>query len=147
MENLKSVDDLLALSPPECIDDMCNLSWRFYESFNHLLSYPHILNPNFEGSFAVGGADADLIVDGTLIDIKSTIARKVDRNWLWQLMGYVLLDYSDRLEITGIGLYLVRQAILFRWGLDEVLAFLYKGKPKSLEQLRGEFREIAENLV
>lgn len=143
--NFKNVDELLDLSSSNCITDMCSLSWKFYENFNQFLSYPHILNPNFEGSPAVGGADADLIVDGTLIDIKTTKKREIDRDWLWQLMGYALLDYSDSRKIRGIGLYLTRQGLYFRWSMKEVLAFLYKGKPKNLEQLRGEFKEIVNS--
>ena len=142
-----NVDELLGIPPRNCITDLCNLSWTFYDNFKHLLSLPHILNPNFEGSLSIpGGADADLIVDGTLIDIKTTKKREIDRDWLWQLMGYVLLDYSDKHKIRGIGLYMARQCLFIRWSMKEVLAFLFKGKPKSLEQLRGEFKETVKSL-
>ena len=97
---------------------MRNLSWRFYDNFNHLLSLPHSLNPNFDGSLDIGGADADLIVEGTLIDIKATITQKIRPDWLWQLLGYVLLDYSDRHRINSIGLYMARQGIFFQWDLE-----------------------------
>ncbi len=51
-------------------------------------------NPIFAGSHDVNGADADLIVDGCLIDIKTTIdPTRLDREWVYQLLGYVLLDY------------------------------------------------------
>lgn len=51
-----------------------------------------ILNPSFGPlSDLVGGADADLFIDNTLIDIKTTKTPEFSRNHFNQLMGYVLL--------------------------------------------------------
>ncbi len=143
---IEGAEELLTIPSSEAVNDMRVLSWKFYDDFQHLFSLPFVLNPTFEGSVKIGGADADLIVDGTLIDIKTTKKREIDRDWLWQIMGYVLLDYSDTYKITSIGLYLTRQGMLLKWDMREVLAFLYKGKPKSLEQLRDEFKEIVNSL-
>ncbi len=139
-----SVGDLLDIPDADWIADMRNLSWRFYDNFNHLLSLPHSLNPNFDGSLDIGGADADLIVDGTLIDIKATITQKIRPDWLWQLLGYVLLDYSDHHRINSIGLYMARQGILFQWDLEEAMRGLCSGDPPSIEELRNEFEEIVK---
>jgi hypothetical protein len=48
--------------------------------------------PVFAGSGDVGGADADLLIDGLLIDVKTTVdANKVPTQAnIWQLAGYVL---------------------------------------------------------
>ena len=142
----KRAQDFLSIPDPNCITDLRNLSWQFYDNFEHLLSLQHVLNPTFEGSIGIGGADADLIIDGVLIDIKTSTKLEIDRGWLWQLMGYVLLDYSDCYNICSIGLYMARQDLLFQWSMRETLAFLFNGKPKRLEQLRGEFREIVQSL-
>jgi hypothetical protein len=52
-----------------------------------------ILNPTFGyGSSVVGGADADLLIDGNLIDVKTTQKMKVEKRHLDQLVGYYLLS-------------------------------------------------------
>ena len=134
---------LTEIAKPEWIEDLNTLSWKFYDSFNHLLSLRHVLNPTFDGSVDVGGADADLIVDGALIDIKTTIKQQIQGGWLWQLLGYVLLDYSDRHGISSVGLYMARQGILFEWDVEDVIRGLCSGEPPSIEQLRSQFKELA----
>ena len=47
------------------------------------------LNPVFKTSALVGGADADLIIDRTLIDIKTTKKPELQREHFNQLMGYL----------------------------------------------------------
>ena len=139
-----SAGNLLDIPEDHWIDDMRILSWKFYDSFNHLPTLPYSLNPTFEGSRDVGGADADLIVDSALIDIKTTIESKVRNEWLWQLLGYVLLDYSDHNRINGVGLYMARQGILFQWDVEEAIRGLCPGAPPSLEELRKEFKQVAK---
>ena len=62
------------------------------------------LNPVFGlASSLVGGADADLFIDNTLIDIKTTNNSKFMREYFNQLMGYVILHelgqiYSNNIE-------------------------------------------------
>ena len=139
-------EELLELAEPNCLADMRELSWVFYDQCSHLLSLPHTLNPTFEGSSDVsGGADADLIVDGTLVDIKTTIRSEIKSNWLWQLLGYALLDYSDKYSINAIALYMARQGLYLRWDLEEALRGLCGDHPPSLEELRAEFREMLQS--
>ena len=138
----ESVGDLLDIPDTHWLIDMRDISWKFYDNFNHLLSMPYSLNPTFDGSHDIGGADADLIVDGTLIDIKATITQKIRPDWLWQLLGYVLLDYSDHHRINSIGLHMARQGIFFQWDLEEAMRGLCLGEPPSIEELRNEFERI-----
>ena len=77
-----TVDDLLAVHGEEAVADMAAQSRLFLETAADRLTGPHVLNPTFDGSADVGGADADLILDTTLIDIKSTVAPKLSRSWL-----------------------------------------------------------------
>ncbi|TJZ94450.1 hypothetical protein [Actinacidiphila oryziradicis] len=42
----------------------------------------------------------------------------------WQLLGYLLLDTSDRYRLDTLGLYLTRSGTLATWPLDEYLALL-----------------------
>ena len=68
----------------------------------------------------MGGADADLIIDNTLIDIKTTKNLKLDRSHLNQVLGYYVLSLigginnnpNDR-PIENIGLYFARHGELW----------------------------------
>jgi hypothetical protein len=136
----RSVEDLLAIPQELCLDDVANIFHLFYERYNTLLLKPHNLNPIFAGSLDVGGADGDLIVDGCLIDIKATINAKLAASHLFQLAGYLLLDYDDKLHITSVGIYMARQGMLFTWPVNEFVRQL-TGSSVTMEQLRREFRE------
>lgn len=137
----RSVEDLLAIPQDICLDDVVAIFNLFYERHNALFSKPHNLNPVFAGSLDVGGADGDLIVDGCLIDIKATISPKLAANHLFQLAGYLLLDYDDALHITSVGIYMARQGMLFTWPIDEFVRQLMGDEYVKIESLRKEFRE------
>ncbi|MCX4650225.1 pentapeptide repeat-containing protein [Streptomyces sp. NBC_01446] len=71
------------------------------------------------------GADADFILGGCLIDCKATIRpEQLGRAALYQLAGYLLLDYHDTYRIRRTGLYLSRQGALIDWDIDEFLRLL-----------------------
>lgn len=133
--------DLLGLARPVIVDDLCRLSWAFYDGQAQLVGQPAVLNPTFAGSRDVGGADADLIVGGCLVDIKATVnpvpLKPLD---LSQVVGYALLDYDDEYAIESIGIYLARQALLIRWPLADLVSVLNGGR-SSVEALRRDLRE------
>jgi len=93
-----------------------------------------LLNPVFGlGSSLMGGADADLIVDGCLIDIKTVSATKPAAQYIRQLVAYALLanrygahqqrtDAAQPVKIETLGLYFARAGHLFRFALDECIA-------------------------
>lgn len=135
--------DLLELAAPSSVDDLCKLSWAFYEGFAGLFSKPATLNPTFDGSADIGGADADLIVDGCLVDIKATVdPRRSLAPALYQLLGYVLLDYTDRYGIQEVALYLARQGKPLRWPLKHLLCAMSGGEAAPLHEMRKRFREV-----
>jgi len=76
------------------------------------------LNPIFGGaSLLVGGADADMIIDDTLIDIKTTKNLKFERDHFNQLIGYYILSKIGNVsgmneKIKKIGIYFSRHGIL-----------------------------------
>ena len=136
-----TLDDLLALARPDVVDDLCQLSWAFYDGYGELLRQPSVLNPTFAGSADVGGADADLIVGGCLIDIKATVRPvPLQPRDLYQLVCYPLLDYEDAYTIDSVGIYLARQAVLMRWSLHELIGALTGGR-SSVSALRRDLRE------
>jgi hypothetical protein len=137
----RSVDDLLAIAPAHAIDDLCELSWGFHASFEGDLTRPAILNPSFAGSGDVGGADADLILDGCLMDVKATTRPALDRSWLYQLLGYVLLDYTDECHIREVAIHMARQRVTLKWPLVRFLATMSGDDRLTLCQVRARFQE------
>lgn len=139
----RTVDELLAISSAHAINDLCALSWGVYTQFERLLSRPAVLNPTFDGSLDIGGADADLILDGCLIDIKATVKPQVDPLWLYQLLGYMLLDYTDRYRISEVAIYMARQQTTLRWPLDDFMATMAGGTVPPLGEVRARFQRVA----
>ncbi len=135
-----SIEELLALSQDACIDDLGELFTRFYDRYASLLSKPSILNPTFAGSIDIGGADADIIVDGCLIDLKTSVQPQIKAEYLYQLAGYLLLDYDDRYAFESVGIYMARQGLLFHWPVSEFVGELTGDNTHSLASLRQEFR-------
>jgi len=80
-----------------------------------------ILNPTFgHASDFVGGADCDLIIDNTLIDIKTTKHLALTRKDFNQLIGYYILSRIGRIKglpprhpITTLGIYFSRYGVLY----------------------------------
>lgn len=77
------------------------------------------LNPDFgEASSLVGGADADLIVDGVLVDIKTTKTLSFKQDMYNQLVGYYLLSRLGRInskenvDLSSVGIYFARYGVL-----------------------------------
>jgi hypothetical protein len=93
-----------------------------------------------EPSGDIGGADADYILDGLLLDCKATKdPRRLGRDEIYQIAGYLLLDYDDQYGIDHVGLYLSRQGGLITWEVGEFLRRL--GGDAPLRQLRDQFRQ------
>ncbi len=139
-----TVSDLLAVPEQSWVDDVCASSWGFHDELGELLSHQATLNPHFDGSGDVGGADADLIIDDCLIDVKTTSSASYNTMWLRQLMGYVLLDYSDRHHIGSLGLYLARRRLFVRWPLGELMVTMAGSMCPPVGELRRQFRQVAE---
>ena len=89
-------------------------------------------------------ADADLAVDGLLLDFMSTRSTRTLRQAeAWQLAGYLLLDAADRYRIDTVGLYLTRSATLATWPVEEYLELLGACR-RDLTAFRAAFTELIE---
>ena len=140
-------DPLDPLSIPEqvWILDLCKMSEAFYVGMSDRLTEPYHLNPGFDGSADIGGADGDLILSDTLLDIKATKDPTRGLNVdLYQLLGYALLDYSDAFGLKKVGLYLARYGVFIDWTMRDLLEQM--GSPRSLEQHRRELRSLLKGL-
>ncbi|RCG19090.1 hypothetical protein DQ384_38070 [Sphaerisporangium album] len=97
--------------------------------------------PTFDGSSYLA-ADADLIVDGFLLEFKST--RRVEQFYkpvILQLLGYALMDFSDRYRIDSLGVYMTRAGALILWPLEDYLALL-GARRRDLAELRAAFEKL-----
>ncbi len=138
---LKGHRKLLALTTDSEVEDICILSKLFYKQHAALTKQPAVLNPEFAGSAIVGGADGDLIVGNTLIDIKTALHYQESKKWFRQLIGYALLDFHDEYKITTVGLYLARQGLLLSWPLEQITRDSRTvGKAERFSDIRLHFR-------
>ncbi len=138
----ETVTGLLAIPPTHAIDDLCAMSWAFHRHYKDLLGWPVILNLTFEGSRDIGGADADMILDGCLLEIKATTNPRLDTLWLYQFLGYVLLDYANLYGISELAIYMARQQLTLRWPLDQFLATFGTAATLPPSELRTQFRTV-----
>jgi hypothetical protein len=140
----RSVKELLAIVEEPWVDDLCALSWLFYDQNSHLLSAQFTLNPIFAGGSDVGGADRDLIVDGCLIELKTSKQKTLNPLWLRQLAGYLLLDYTNQHKIESIGIYMARHGMLFAWLVPTFIRTLTGDHTVTLPELHKEFRAVCQ---
>lgn len=141
----RSLDALPAMASEGALADLKHLSRAFYRTQRAILAQPAVLNPTFDRSVDLGGADADLIVDGCPIDIKTSVNPRPRVIDFYQVLGYVLADTSDRYRISSVGLYLARQPELLRWPLLDYCEILAE-RPVNIEALRSEFAELVTHV-
>lgn len=124
------------------------------------------LIPKLEGPFSLGptfdlselgpsqriAAEADLIANGLLIDVKTTLAPKgkaglrpdvLKADNIYQLLGYALLDYSDRYSIDRLGIFSARYGTLTEWPLERVTS-LMAGKKFDFSAARQEIWDMMQ---
>ena len=88
-----------------------------------------LLNPTFgEASVIVGGADADLLLDDVLIDIKTTKFLALNRDNLNQIIGYYFLfliggigQPPEETTINFVCIYYSRYGVLYKIAIKELL--------------------------
>lgn len=138
-----TLDQLTGAVPLYVLDDIAEqmeLAERPFAPLRRLPDEQRVCGPVFTGSSDLGGADADFIVGGLLIDCKATTRpHTINRSAVQQLAGYLLLDYDDAYAIDRVGLYLSRQGALIVWSVPEFLTAL--GARVPLPRLRALLRD------
>jgi hypothetical protein len=135
----------------ENINDIQDLN-ELYKVINHEIFRCQdkcYLNPHFgSATQLVGGADADLIVDNILIEVKVTKKLKLKREYLNQLIGYYLLSLigsvnrdRPRHRINKIGVYFARYGFLWTIDIDSIV------NPQSVETMKKWFEEYCHKLL
>ncbi len=134
------IDEVLGRVSDAVVADLLNLLDEFRRSEGRFL-HPQstVLNPVFDGSRLVGGADGDVILDRYLWDFKTTIhpTRISSDYWPYQLLGYGLLDFDDRYHLEGAGIYLSRQGAWVSWSWPEMLGLLGAKRDVSIQEWRA----------
>ncbi len=134
--------DLTAAVPDYVAADLQRqlaLASPVFERFRALPAHRVICGPVFTGSADIGGADADFIIGGLLLDCKATVSPfRLGNAEINQLAGYLLLDYDDQYGIDRVGLYLSRQGTAVTWKVAEFLELL--GAKAPLPALRKQLR-------
>lgn len=76
--------------------------------------------PTFSASGWIGGADADLIDGGCLIDVKCAAKPSSATKFVRQVVAYALLDVENEHGLDSVGIYLARRGILWKIRLDDI---------------------------
>jgi len=136
-----SANEQLTLAPSADIADLVALAEAAAVALEQFFVKPMIANPKFAGSNDVGGADADLIIENCLIDIKTTKSKSLGRDDAYQLVGYTLLDYEDEYGISSLGFYLSRIPALITWPTDEAIEVMSNGV-ETVGSLRNSLKSL-----
>ena len=137
--------EFLELVPDGWVEDAAALGAAFVKRYPSWHGAGAVLNPSFAGSTDVGGADADLIADGCVWEIKTTTQPGAKGIWLHQLLGYVLLDYWGEYKVDSVGLVLPRQDTNISWPVDRLMAEMSGRGDLDLPGLRERFRDACES--
>jgi len=102
------------------------LDSRYWKSDSNIC----LLNPTFgeKASDLVGGADADLVIDHLLIDVKTVKESRLERKYINQLIGYYALYKIAGIdglprghEIKRLGVYFSRHGCLQAFSVEDVI--------------------------
>jgi hypothetical protein len=86
-----------------------------------------VLNPSFKEAELVHGADCDLILDDTIIEIKTIKKLEFRSESFYQLLGYYILNeiggitILGKIEINKLGIYYSRFGYFFQFNIQDVI--------------------------
>ncbi len=145
MGPLADVEDVLSLASEPVLEDLAELSRLFVATQPSLLTSSITPNPIFIGSTYLGGADADLIADSRLLDVKTVMNSTIEQKHLWQVLGYVLCDFDDAYGIGEVGFYYSRHGVQVVWPVGDLLSLL-ADRRVDVSQARNEFAALLGSL-
>lgn len=100
------------------------IPWEDFEPNEHLY-----LNPTFgKASHAVGGADADVVIDNMVVELKTIKRQRPKISMFRQLVGYALFAQrygmnreGMQADVDRVAIYFSRAGELRTWPLSEIL--------------------------
>jgi hypothetical protein len=138
-----TIEETLAIPWKDEVEDLYNLTQGFYKTCDSWFSKPVVCNPLFPNGDLIGGADGDLIIDDCLFDLKCSKKTRPLTMWLYQIIGYVLLD-TDR-TFTSCGFYFPRHNYLTQWKSLPWFQHLTRDKSLTIEREQEHFMQIIHN--
>ena len=125
------------------VSDLRNLFGVAVRSNIFKKNQKNFLNPTFgKGSKLVVGADADLVIGDTLIDIKVTKDLNLKRDWYNQIIGYYALSTMENkpTKIKNVGIYFARHGVLHTIPIKDI------GQKDDFDNVLVWFETLAEKL-
>ena len=117
-----ALEQMMSAQRADLVADIRNIMSAGLVHLRPLISQePVILNPVFSQSLLVGGADADFITGGCLVELKTTARPSMAANELRQVVTYALLDSNDEHRIRDVALFYIRRPQYLTWSLDKLL--------------------------
>lgn len=139
------LDDLLAFPAEAWVKDIGRMAWLFGKRHSKLFFAKVKVNPAHLSGVGGFGADADLLVNGYIIDIKAALNPVLEPAWLYQVLGYTMLDHGDKKSIQGVGFYLARQGVFVQWALEPLIARVTGSENVTVQHLRDDFWNLLMN--
>lgn len=137
---------LLALVDPQLPADVLRMIKRFRSAAPDLMDTRSIkADPSFDRSRDLGGADADLILDHLLLEVKTTKHANLTARFAWQVLAYLLADTTDVYGITSVGWYFARHGQPWVFPVETFLRNL-AGHEVDLWRARAEFAQVCSGL-
>lgn len=139
----ETVDELLLQVPAHWAADIVAVERKAERALSPLANEEGaaaLVGASLAGSVQVDGAEADLLLAGTVVDLKVTATTKTRLRDLHQVLALALLDFDDEHSVTHIALAPVRFGLLVRWDLSELVVHM-AGRAVELAQLRSDLRD------
>lgn len=114
-----------------------NIIESFPETINNLRGLPYRVNPTFNLSRCVGGADANYIIGDTIFQTITSIKRNpLTLEKIIQPIGYYMLDDFNEYKLKKISWYLTRQKTIITCNISYLVWDLhYKFKSEKLSNV------------
>ncbi|OKH45295.1 hypothetical protein NIES2101_26670 [Calothrix sp. HK-06] len=136
--NFKVSEEYIAQWRPS-IDDVSNISAalpKVWCSIEHLINIEKsvVSNATF-GLSSILHADCQMVIDSTIIDIRTTAKRQpFTLNNFYQQIAYLLYDTENVYKINQLAWVYTRQQVAFSYQIDQLF--------KNLEATRADFKEM-----
>ena len=138
-----SASELLDLASPTALGQLAAFREVFASTLLPQLAHRTgrwVLGAEFTGS-ALIKSDADVIAEGLLLDLKTDSKLSLGVTTMFQVIGYVLLDFDDAYQLTEAGTFSARYAYLATWDIGTLFDEL-AGHSVNLPSIRREFRQL-----
>jgi hypothetical protein len=138
-----SAGELLDLASPTALGQLAAFREVFASTLCRQLAHRPgrwVLGAEFTGS-ALIKSDADVIAAGLLLDLKTDSKLSLGVTTIFQVIGYVLLDFDDAYQLTEAGTFSARYAHLATWDIGALFDEL-AGYHVNLPSIRQEFRQL-----